>query len=208
MAYKRINLPYKYDALEPFIDKETMEIHYEKHHKGYETKLNNSLEGTDIEIKYPTLISLVSNYQNVDNEQAKFAIREAGGGLINHNFFWDNLKKDVVFKDSELKEEISITWGSLENFKESFKKEVLGLFGSGWVWLVRRKSGGLKIIRTFNQDNPWYLGFDPIIAIDVWEHAYYLKHNSARVEYFEDYWNVVNWDFAVEQYTKSISKNN
>lgn len=206
MAYKRINLPYAYDALEPFIDKETVELHYENHHKGYEIKLNNALTNTNIEIKYPTLVSLVSNYQNITDDNLKLSIREAGGGLINHNFFWDNLQKNIEFKDSELKDEISITWGSLENFKESFKKEALGLFGSGWVWLVRRNSGGLKIIRTFNQDNPWYLGFDPILSIDLWEHSYYLKHNSNRANYFENYWNVINWDFAIEQFTKSLSK--
>ncbi len=200
MPYSRNSLPYKYDDLEPFVDKKTVELHYEKHHKGYEDKLNLAIQNTDIDKKYKTIEELMKNYQNIDDAELKVKIREFGGGLINHNFLWNNLKKGTSLSDSKLKEKIIETWGSIENFRNELKRESLSLFGSGWVWLVKRSNGDLKIIKTFNQDNPWFLKFIPIIGIDLWEHSYYLKHNGNRSDYFEDFWNVINWDEAIKNY--------
>lgn len=201
MNYKRIDLPFEYDALEPHFDAETIKLHYEAHHKGYETKLNDAINGKGIEKKYPTLIELMKQYQNIEEQETRISIREFGGGLINHNFFFQNLKKDVEFKDSKLKDKIIETWGSIEEFKQAFKKESLILFGSGWVWLVKKKlTGELKIIKTFNQDNPWYLGFNVILGLDLWEHAYYLKYHSNRATYIDAFWNVVDWNKAIENF--------
>ncbi len=203
MPYKRITLPFAYEALEPFMDAETVKVHYEGHHKGYETKLNAAIEGKNLTKDYPTLIDLMKNYQNVEDPAIRVSIREFGGGLINHNFLWESLKLNTqIDHDSELYKEIIKTWGTFDKFKEEFLSDVLTLFGSGWVWLVKRKNGGLKIIKTFNQDNPWFLGFTPIIGIDLWEHSYYLKHRGNRAAYLADFWNVVNWKFAEEQYLK------
>ena len=200
MPYFRKDLPFEYDALEPYMDRETVKLHFEKHHKGYQDKLNIAVKDKGIEEKYSTIEILMKNYQYVEDQEIKVRIREFGGGLINHNFFWDNLRKDVKFLDSNLKDEIIKTWESVDNFKEELKRESMNLFGSGWVWLVKRSNGDLKIIKTFNQDNPWFLKFIPIIGIDLWEHAYYLKHNSDKLSYFEDFWNLIDWDKAIKNY--------
>ncbi len=200
MPYLRKKLPFNYDELEPFMDSKTVELHYEKHHKGYQDKLNEAIKNKNLEEKYKSLEDLMKNYQNIDDDQLKISIREFGGGLINHNFLWDTLKKDVELKDGELKKKIEETWGTLENFKYEFKKISLSLFGSGWVWLVKRSNGDLKIIKTFNQDNPWFLKFKPLLGIDLWEHSYYLKHNSNRANYFEDFWQIINWDKVEENF--------
>ncbi len=207
MFYKRIELPYKSNELEPFIDKETVENHYGGHHKIYEDKLNKLLDGhADLKIQYPTLLDLMKNYQRIQDRDIKIGVREVGGGLINHNFYWEILKPNVTLNDGLLKEEIEKQWGSLEVFKEEFKKEVATLFGSGWVWLVKknRTDSELKIIKTFNQDNPWFLGFTPIIGMDLWEHAYYLKHQYKRLGHFEDFWNCINWEKAESNFKESL----
>lgn len=200
MEYSRYDLKGKYDFLEPYIDQKTVELHYNKHHKGYCDKLNNTIKGTYLENKYDNLEDLMRNYQDVEDRNLKISIREYGGGLINHNFLWENLKKDSQLKDGEFKNKIIKTWGSIGNFKEQFKKESLALFGSGWVWLVKRSNGDLKLIKTFNQDNPWFLKFTPIIGIDLWEHSYYLKHNNDKSSYFDDFWEIINWEKAEENY--------
>ncbi len=202
MPYFRKTLNFKYDALEPFIDGETIKVHYEEHHKGYEDKLNLAVKGKNLEEKYKTIEDLMKHYQEIEDSELKIKIREFGGGLINHNFFWNILKKDSepLSEDSELLKKINETWNSLEEFKKEFKKEALSLFGSGWVWLVKRTKGDLKIIKTFNQDNPWFLKFTPIIGIDLWEHAYYLKHHGDRSSYFDDFWNLINWEEVNKKY--------
>lgn len=205
--YKRIELPYSYDALEPHMDAETVKLHYELHHKGYEDKLNKAIELKGYESKVPTsLLELCKGYLRLPDEGLRIAAREFGGGLINHNFWWQLLKPNVEMKESVLKGEIIKTWGSVENFKAVFEKEAMSLFGSGWVWLVKRRNGSLKIVKTFNQDNPWFLGFYPILGVDLWEHSYYLKHKGSRKTYLESFWNLVNWDFCSEEYDKEYKR--
>ncbi|BDV02698.1 MAG: superoxide dismutase [Mn/Fe] [Candidatus Hepatoplasma vulgare] len=205
MGYKKINLPYNYNFLEPYIDEQTMKFHYDVHHRGYEEKLNNALKThnqENLEKKYPTINDLMKNYQSIENKELKIAIREFGGGLINHNFLWTELTKNPkqLTEDGNLKKAIISKWGSFENFKSEFEKESLSLFGSGWVWLVKRGGKGIKIIKTFNQDNPWFLNFTPIIGVDLWEHSYYLKHNANRKEYLSDFWSVIDWEKAEERF--------
>ncbi len=201
MGYKRIKLSYDFDVLEPFIDSETMKLHYEKHHKGYETKLNESIEGTDIENQYPDLIDLLKNYQKISSPEIKVSIREFGGGLANHNFWFNSLKKDIPMNENlEVIQEIKKHWGSIDEFKKEFAQQVNDLFGSVWVWFVKRKNNSLKIIKTFNQDNPWFLGFVPLLGIDVWEHSYYLKFQNRRDDYLNNFWSVVDWNFVNEQF--------
>ncbi len=201
MVYKRIILPYSYDALEPYFDKETVKLHYEMHHKGYETNLNKSIENSNIGEKYTDLIELLKNYQEIAAPEIRVSIREFGGGVANHNFFFQSLKKDVKIDENfEIVQEIIKNWGSLENFKIDFSNQVKDLFGSGWVWFVKRKNNSLKIIKTFNQDNPWFLGFIPLLGIDLWEHSYYLKFQNRRNEYLENFWHLVDWNFVNEQF--------
>ena len=199
--YKRIKLDYKYDDLEPFFDAKTMELHYENHHKGYETKLNNVIEGLGLEKKYKTIELLMENYQEIDNLDIKTSIREFGGGLANHNFFFDHLKVGTTLnKESNLYKSIIEEYESFENFQKQFKDIGMSVFGSGWVWLVKGPQGSLKIIKTFNQDTVWFLKLKPILALDLWEHSYYIKYNSDRSSYIDNYWNVVDWDKASEVY--------
>lgn len=202
MKYKIIDLPYTYDSLEPYLDKKTVEVHYSAHHKGYEQKLLEAIKDTNIESHYDTLEKLMKNYDKIEDPGIKVRVRQFGGGLINHNFLWPSLKKDVVLKDGNLKKAIISKWGSIESFKEEYKKKSLEIFGSGWAWLVKKGNHELEVIKTFNQDNPWFEGYTPIIGIDVWEHAYYLKHQSKRADYFEDMWKIINWDFAETQFNK------
>lgn len=200
MKFTRIELPYTYDSLEPYFDKETMQIHYENHHKAYETKLLSAIEGLGFEDRYLDLQALVSA-NDIEDEAIANTVRNAGGGLINHNFFWESLKTDTSIEGTDIERAIIGKWGSLESFKEDFKASALGLFGSGWTWLVI-KDGELAIINTHNQDNPWYQGVDVMLGLDVWEHAYYLKHNSARGAYVDAFWNVINWEYVDGQFKK------
>lgn len=202
MAYKKIDLPYDFNALEPYMDEETVKVHYLGHHSSYEDKLEQALSKTDIGERFDNLIDLMVNYQTIEDYELKAKIRQYGGGVINHNFFWTSLKKDTELRDSNLIKAIEESWGSVDEFRKALKAETLNLFGSGWVWLVKRKDGGLKIVRTFNQDTPWFIGMKPLLAIDVWEHAYYLKHRGDRVTWFEDMWNLFNWDFVADQFNK------
>ena len=210
MGYKRIKLPYSYDALEPYMDKETVELHYEKHHKGYEQNLEKVICKMNVYEGFPNIIDLLKNYQKINNDEVKIAIREFGGGLANHNFFFKSIKNEETFdKNLEVVKAIELYWGSIEEFKKEFEKQVQNLFGSGWVWFVKRKNNSLKIIKTFNQDNPWFLGFTPIIGIDLWEHSYYLKYQNRKIDYLNDFWKLVDWSFANEQFllnTKEIEE--
>lgn len=208
MGYKRIELPYDYNFLEPYIDTQTVKLHYDVHHKGYEQKLNAALKKSNeekhITNKFPTVEELMKNYQKIKDRDLKIAIREFGGGLINHNFLWKEFSKENnKIQNGNLLESINKKWGSFEKFQEDFQNEVLSLFGSGWVWLAKRKNNDLKIIKTFNQDNPWFLNFKPIIGIDLWEHAYYLKHNANRKEYLEDFWKIIDWKKAEDRFNEN-----
>jgi len=186
MEFEKLN--YEYDALEPYIDKETMQIHYEKHHRGYFDKLIAALENSEEKDVY----KLLENTESIPNE-IKDAVINNGGGHINHSFFWKLLKKDVE-PSGEIITRINNDFGSLEEFKEQFKDTALKRFGSGWTWLVLDKNNNLKIISTKNQDNPISQGLKPILGLDVWEHAYYLKYQNKRPDYVDAFFNIINWE--------------
>lgn len=183
-------LPYKYDALEPYLDKETMEIHYSKHHQAYVDKLNATIKGNkDLEKKNAE--DLIKNLNSVPNE-IRTKVRNFGGGHVNHSFYWPILKKGVPFK-GEIAEAIKKKFGSFEKFKEEFSNAAITLFGSGWAWLVLNK-GEIEIMTTANQDSPLSQGKIPLLTIDVWEHQYYLRWKSNRAGFVEAFFNVINWE--------------
>lgn len=189
MAFELPKLPYSYDALEPHIDKETMEIHHSKHHNTYVTKLNAAVEGTEFENK--SLEDLIANLDSVP-ENLRTAVRNNGGGHLNHSIYWQILAPNSEEK-GEVVDKIKEQWGSLDEFKSEFADKAAGRFGSGWAWLVVN-NGKLEIVTTANQDSPLTDGLTPILALDVWEHAYYLKFQNKRPDYISTFWNVVNWE--------------
>lgn len=195
MAFELPNLPYEFDALEPHIDKETMEIHHDKHHNTYVTKLNAAVEGTDLESK--SIEEIVANLDSVP-EDIQTAVRNNGGGHINHSLFWELLTPNSEEKGTVV-DKIKEQWGSLDAFKEEFANKAAARFGSGWAWLVVN-NGKLEIVTTPNQDNPITEGKTPILGLDVWEHAYYLKYQNKRPDYISAFWNVVNWEKVDELY--------
>ncbi len=199
MKYELMKLTFSYDALEPFIDAKTMEVHYSKHHQGYVNKLNKALEGHE-ELQKKSPEELVSALNSLPNE-IRTAVKNNGGGVANHNFFWTILKKDIEFK-GEIAEKIKEKFGSYENFKKKFSDSAGTLFGSGWTWLVLNK-GELEIIQTPNQESPLTAGMFPLLVLDVWEHAYYLKYQNKRPEYIEAFFNVINWNKVNEHYLKA-----
>lgn len=191
-------LPYDYDALEPFIDTLTMQIHHDKHHAAYVNNLNAALE------KYPVLNSrsleeLLTDLHSVPDE-VRPVVRNHGGGTWNHDFFWSSMTPAAGgAPNGELIQAIDQSFGGQDEFKAEFEKASNGRFGSGWAWLVKGKTR-LEIISTPNQDNPINDGLIPILGLDVWEHAYYLKYQNRRAEYVKAWWNVVNWDEVSRRY--------
>ncbi|MGL9728832.1 superoxide dismutase [Enterococcus sp. DIV0756] len=196
MAYTLPDLPYDYEALEPYIDVETMHLHHDKHHNTYVTNLNAAIE------KYPELgeqsvEELVTNLNEIP-EDIRTAVRNNGGGHANHSFFWKIMAPNAGGEPTgAIKDAIDQAFGSFEKMKEEFKNAATGRFGSGWAWLVLN-NGKLEITSTANQDNPLTDGKTPIIGLDVWEHAYYLKYKNVRPDYIAAFWDVVNWDQANE----------
>ncbi|MFD1066259.1 superoxide dismutase [Oceanobacillus locisalsi] len=191
-------LPYAYDALEPTIDKETMNIHHTKHHNTYVTKLNDALEGHE-DLQNKTVEELVRDLNEVP-ESIRTAVRNNGGGHANHSFFWKTLSPNGGGEPSgELADKINSKYGSFDNFKDEFATAAAGRFGSGWAWLVLN-NGELEITSTPNQDSPLTDGKTPLLGLDVWEHAYYLKYQNRRPEYISAFWNVVNWDQVASNY--------
>lgn len=184
-------LGYEYDALEPYIDAKTMEIHFSKHHTAYIAKLNAAVKGTEWENKDTK--ELVANLNKIP-ENIRTAVRNHGGGHFNHAMFWKLLKKDVAFEGA-LADAITKKFGSFEKFKEKFSNAAATRFGSGWAWLVSN-NGELEITSTANQDCPLTDGKTPIIGLDVWEHAYYLKYQNKRPDYIEAFFNIINWEQA------------
>ncbi len=190
MAFELPKLPYAYDALEPYIDAQTMEIHHSKHHGGYTKKLNAAIEGTAMENQ--SIEELLANASKNGT-----AVRNNGGGYYNHNLFWEIMSPDGGGKpEGKLMDAISKDFGSFEKFKEEFSNAAAARFGSGWAWLINQ-NGKLVIASTPNQDNPLMDVTDvkgtPIMGLDVWEHAYYLKYQNKRPDYIDAFWNVVNW---------------
>ncbi|SFJ20476.1 superoxide dismutase, Fe-Mn family [Halobacillus dabanensis] len=192
-------LPYAYDALEPTIDKETMNIHHTKHHNGYVTKLNNALEG-HAELQDKSLEELLSNNLSVVPEDIRTAVRRNGGGHANHSLFWTIMSPNGGGEPTgDLATQINDTFGGFDQFKEKFEETAKGRFGSGWAWLVVN-NGNLEVIDTLNQDSPIMEGKTPILGLDVWEHAYYLNYQNRRPDYVSAFWNVVNWDEVAKRY--------
>lgn len=201
MAYELPQLPYAYDALEPHIDKETMNIHHTKHHNTYVTNLNNAVSGkADLENK--SVEELISNMDAVP-EEIRTAVRNNGGGHANHTFFWQILSPNGGGNPSgALAEAIDSKFGSFDAFKEEFAKAAAGRFGSGWAWLVV-DSGELAITSTPNQDSPLMEGKTPVLGLDVWEHAYYLNYQNRRPDYVQAFWNVVNWEEVSKRFEQA-----
>lgn len=202
MAHELAPLPYSLDALEPHIDAKTMEIHHGKHHAAYVTNLNNALKDhADLQSK--SAMELISNLNAVP-EAIRGAVRNNAGGHVNHTMFWQQLKKDVAFPaSSKFGTALTSTFTSLDVFKEQFNKAGLGRFGSGWAWLIV-DGGKLVITSTPNQDSPIMDGKTPILGVDVWEHAYYLKYQNRRADYLGAIWNVINWDDVVARYEQAV----
>jgi len=201
MQHSLPKLNYSYDALEPHIDAQTMEIHYSKHHAAYVNNLNAALKD------YPELANksaedLIRNLNQIP-EKIRNAVRNNGGGHVNHSFFWNILKPSVPFK-GEISEAITAKFGSLDSFKEQFLKASLGVFGSGWTWLIVNKEGELEIKGLPNQDNPISYGETPILGVDVWEHAYYLKYQNLRADYVKAIFNVIDWNQVNKNYLKTL----
>jgi Fe-Mn family superoxide dismutase len=193
VAYTQAPLPYDFAALEPHIDTQTMQLHYGKHHTAYITNLNAAVE------KHPELFSksaeeLVRDLKSVP-EDIRTAVRNHGGGHVNHTMFWQIMKPNGGGKPTgAIADAIKSTFGSFEDFQKQFNDAGLKQFGSGWAWLVKNSSGKLQVVSTPNQDNPMTDGLSPIFGNDVWEHAYYLKYQNRRGDYLSAWWNVVNWD--------------
>lgn len=189
MAYV-IDLPYSKDALTPHMSNETLEFHYEKHHKGYEGKLMPLIEGTDLADKSLEEIVKKSSGGTFNN----------AAQVWNHNFFWQSLTPSAREPQGKLAETIQSQFGGMEDFKEAFNKSAATLFGSGWNWLVKTADGKLDIVQTSNADTPLTTGSTPLLTCDVWEHAYYIDYRNARPKYLEAYWNLVNWEFAEKNF--------
>ncbi|MBI2310862.1 superoxide dismutase [Candidatus Collierbacteria bacterium] len=196
MIYTLPKLDYSFDALEPTIDAMTMEIHYSKHHQAYIDNLNKALADFPAEAEKP-IEKLLSNLEAVP-EKIRTAVRNHGGGHYNHSLFWKVMTGDTklrIYEDKNLRiiEEINKVFGDMEKFKEQFGAAAMGRFGSGWAWLVVDGSGQLSVASTANQDTPLSEGKKPLLGLDVWEHAYYLKYQNRRKDYVDAWWKVVNW---------------
>jgi len=200
MKHKLPPLSYNYNSLEPFIDEETMKVHHEKHHQTYTDKFNEAIKNNQ-ELQNKKVEDILSNLNQIPQD-IKQAVINHGGGFYNHNFFWTILKKDIKLKGDILKE-ITKTFGNFETFKEQFTKAATTLFGSGWAWLVLNENKKLEIIQTKNQDCPLSIKKIPLLAIDVWEHAYYLKYKNKRADYIEAFYNVINWDKVNELFVNA-----
>lgn len=200
MAYQLPELPYAYDALEPHIDKETMNIHHTKHHNTYVTNVNNALKGHD-DLASKSVEELISDMEAIP-EDIRTAVRNNGGGHANHTLFWQILSPNGGGQPTgALAEAIDKKFGSFDAFKEEFGKAATTRFGSGWAWLVLN-NGELEVISTPNQDNPLMEGKTPLLGLDVWEHAYYLNYQNRRPDYISAFWNVVNWDEVAKRFGK------
>ena len=198
MAYEVPPLPYAYDALAPTIDQETMELHHDKHHQAYVDKANGALEGTDLDGK--PIEEILKDLSQVP-EDKRGVVRNNGGGHYNHSLFWESMGPGKGGAPSgDLGAAIDAAFGSFDDFKEKFEAAGVGQFGSGWVWLVS-DGGDLAITSTPNQDTPLSQGQTPLLGVDVWEHAYYLKYQNRRPDYIDAWWNVVDWGKVAERYS-------
>jgi len=194
-------LTYSYDALEPYIDQQTMELHHTKHHQTYIDKLNGALENYP-DLQDNTAEVLISNLDEIP-EDIRTAVRNHGGGHVNHSFFWPLLKKDT-HPGGAFAQAVQKSFGGFDAFREQFSSAATLLFGSGWTWVVA-SSSGLEIVTTANQDNPISQRKIPVLGLDVWEHAYYLKYQNRRPEYIAAFFEVINWEIVDANYEKALS---
>ncbi|MBE9192976.1 superoxide dismutase [Gloeocapsopsis crepidinum LEGE 06123] len=193
MAFELSSLPYNYDALEPYIDAQTMQLHHDMHHQTYVNNLNAAIE-KHAELQSKSLEDLVRELNSIPDD-VRSAVRNSGGGHVNHTMFWEIMGPNAGGEPTgAVGEAIQDTFGDFETFKQRFNDAGTKQFGSGWVWLVRSPDGKLEVMSTPNQDSPITQGYFPIMGNDVWEHAYYLKYQNRRAEYLKQWWNVVNWD--------------
>ena len=198
MPFEVPPLPYPYDALEPYIDKQTMELHHDKHHQAYVDNANDGLANTAY--ANASVEEVLTNLDKIP-EQVREKVRNNAGGHYNHTLFWQMMKPQGGGEPSgALAQAIDSAFGSFAQFKEQFKAAAVGRFGSGWAWLVHDGTG-LKIVSTPNQDSPISQGMTPLLGIDVWEHAYYLKYQNRRPEYIDNWWNTVNWEFVAQRFS-------
>jgi Fe-Mn family superoxide dismutase len=204
MAYELPPLPYAYNALEPYIDEQTMTIHHTKHHQGYVTKVNAALEGHP-QLASKSIEELMASLDQVP-DSIRTAVRNNGGGHANHSLFWQIMAPNAGGTPSgDIGSAIKSKFGDFASFKEQFESAATGRFGSGWAWLVVDNAGNLAITSTPNQDSPLSEGLKPILGVDVWEHAYYLKYQNKRADYVSAWWSVVNWAKVGELYTQAKS---
>jgi superoxide dismutase, Fe-Mn family len=199
MTFELPALPYGYDALEPYIDTMTMQIHHDKHHAAYVNNLNAAIDKHS-ELAGKSLEDLLRDLSSVPDD-IRTAVRNHGGGTWNHTMFWNAMApKAGGSPKGALADAINGAFGGFDAFKAEFEKAANGRFGSGWAWLVKKSDGGLSIVSSANQDNPISEGLKPVLCLDVWEHAYYLKYQNRRAEYVTNWWNVVNWDEAARRF--------
>ena len=204
MAHELSALPYDYTALEPYIDEQTMHLHHDKHHAAYVTNLNNALKDQSA-LESWSAEDLVSRLNEVP-ESIRTAVRNNGGGHVNHTMFWQIMKHNGGGEPTgALASAIQSTFGSFDALKAAFKDAGVKRFGSSWAWLVLDRSGKLSVLSTANQDNPLTDGLYPVMGNDVWEHAYYLKYQNRRPDYLDAWWNVVNWDEVARRYEQGRS---
>jgi len=202
MPFELPPLPYPYDALEPYIDAKTMDVHYNGHHGTYVRNLNAAIEKHP-ELEGRSVEDLLRNIQQIP-EDIRTAVRNNGGGHANHSMFWTIMGPNAGGEPKgELAEAINQTFGSFQAFKDQFSAAAAGVFGSGWAWLVLN-NGKLEIVTRPNQDSPYMDNLYPVMGLDVWEHAYYLKYQNRRAEYIANWWNVVNWDAVAERYRAGL----
>ena len=204
MAYEVPALPYDYAALEPHIDEQTMRIHHDKHHAAYVTNLNNALANTP-ELANLPVEQLIQQLDKVP-ESVRMAVRNNGGGHANHTFFWKVMGPNGGAPSGKLAEAINSTFGGVDQLKQQITAAGAARFGSGWAWLVADAGGNLKVESTPNQDNPLMEGRTPILGVDVWEHAYYLKYQNRRPDYLAAWWNTINWNAVAENYNRATSR--
>jgi len=198
MNFELPQLPYAFNALEPHYDAVTVEIHYSKHHAAYTANLNKAVEAAGWQSK--SITEILSSLESAPEPQ-RAALRNHGGGYSNHCFFWESLAPKSAGKAfGKLAKAIDAKWGSFDAFAEAFTAKAMAHFGSGWVWLVKNKAGELDIVDTHDQISPVSLGLSPVIVIDVWEHAYYLKYKNVRADWIKAWWNIANWEKAEERY--------
>lgn len=203
MAFELPPLPYPYEALEPYIDTETMHLHHDKHHQAYITNLNNALQGQSEQLASYSVDDLVKNIAQVP-DSIRTAVQNNGGGHANHSMFWQIMKPNGGGAPTgDLASAIDQAFGSFDQFKDTFNKAGLARFGSGWAWLVLNQNGQLQVVSTANQDSPSMTGMYPVMGNDVWEHAYYLKYKNVRADYLSAWWNVVNWDEVARRYQQA-----